>query len=74
MFEDCLSIVVGYSQLIHVCHTLLVQSSLYYLIVAATVERTFGETVSQPLPCIIGHFQVHNSYSRFQRCSLFRLY
>ena len=53
MFEDCLSIVVGHSQLIHVCHTLLVQSSLYYLIVAATVQRTFGETVSKLLPCII---------------------
>ena len=34
MFEVCLSIVVGHSQLI--CHTLLVQSSVYYLIVSAT--------------------------------------
>ena len=36
VFEVCLSIVVGHSQLI--CHTLLFQLSVYYLIVSATVE------------------------------------
>ena len=36
MFEVSLLIVVGHSQLI--CHTLLVEPSVYYLIVAATVE------------------------------------
>ena len=36
MFKDCLLIVVGHSQLI--CHTILVELSVYYPIVSATVE------------------------------------
>ena len=40
---------------------LLVQPSVYYLIVAATVETYLSETVSQLL-------------SRFHHCSLFKLY
>ena len=54
MLEVCLSIVVGHSQLI--CHTLLVQSSVYYLC-QRQLKRTFTETVSQLLRVLLVIFR-----------------
>ena len=57
-----------------ICHTLLVQSSVYYLIVSATVETYLRWNCQQAFACTICHFQVHSVYPRFHHFSLFRLY
>ena len=72
MLEVRLLIVVGHSQLI--CHTLLVQSSVYYLTVSATVETYLHCNCQPTSACIIGHFQVHSGYACFHHYSSFRLY